>query len=268
MNGISIDARRLWSRLMDMARLASCPTAMMGSGVHCGVATFDETLAICDAAGKVIGVVTGGQAIRWYEITITGEETHAGPVPMDMRRDPVPTLARVIELAYRIGATGRDARCTIGKIQTVPGSINVVPGRITLTVDLRHPDETALDVMEERFRLETARLDIHAGVRVAVEPIWRSPAVTFDPGLVSQVRESALSRGYPARDLVSGAGYDAFHLSRVAPSSMIVIPCHQGISHNERESAKPDHVAAEANVLLDIVLARTTVRRAAAEEPA
>lgn len=267
--------------------------AMMGSGVHCGVRSLEETYATCDAdgisvhdeiarhgylsglvpgshaigcyvelhieqgpvleaEGQTIGVVTGGQGIRWYQVDITGEETHAGPVPMAMRRDPVPVLARILDLAQAVGTTDIRARATIGIITTKPGSINVVPGQITLTVDLRHPDEGRLTEMHNRFIAGAAELDT---VRVGVSAVntWHSPVVGFDAALVDSVRSCAAARGYPARDIVSGAGHDAFHLARKVPTAMIFIPCKDGISHNEREYAAPIHVAAGANVLLDVV---------------
>ena len=112
-----------------------------------------------EAAGNSIGVVTGGQAIRWYQVTLTGEGTHAGPVPMAARRDPVPVLARVIDLAQAVGTSDGQARATIGIIATEPGSINVVPGQIILTVDLRHPDEDRLTELHTRFMAGVAALD-------------------------------------------------------------------------------------------------------------
>ena len=270
-----------------------CP-AMMGSGVHCGVHSLSDTYAITDKDGisvgaeiarhgyldgaepgrhpigayvelhieqgplleandKVIGIVTGGQAIRWYQVTLDGEETHAGPVPMALRRDPVPVLARVIDLVQAAGATDDCARATVGVIATEPGSVNVVPGRISLTVDLRHPDEAQLERMHQKFLRGIAALSGDS-VEVRAENTWVSPMVRFDPGLVARVRASAAARDYPAQEIVSGAGHDAFHLARIVPTTMIFVPCRGGISHNPREYATPGHVAAGANVLLDVVL--------------
>lgn len=267
--------------------------AMMGSGVHCGLHCLGETYSTTDKDGisvgdeiarhgyldgaepgkhpinsyvelhieqgpileanqKAIGIVTGGQAIRWYHVTLTGEETHAGPVPMALRRDPVPVLARVIDLVQAAGRTDERARATVGVIVTEPGSINVVPGRITLTVDLRHPDETQLDRMHHTFLKGIADLSGDT-VGVQAENTWHSPMVRFDPDLVGRVRASAAARGLPAQEIVSGAGHDAFHLARIAPTTMIFVPCRGGISHNPREYAAPAQVEAGANVLLDMV---------------
>lgn len=268
--------------------------AMMGSGVHCGVHTLAETYAIADKDGitvgdeivrhdyangsvpgahsigeyielhieqgpilekngNTIGVVTGGQAIRWYHVTISGEETHAGPVPMALRRDPVPVLARVLDLVAAAGAQDDRARATVGVIGTEPGSINVVPGSIKLTVDLRHPDEAVFDRMHAQFLGGIEKLST-AKVAVQAENTWHSPSVIFDTELVSLVRRSAAKRNLTAQDIVSGAGHDAFHLARIAPTTMIFVPCRNGISHNPLEYASPEHVKAGANVLLDVVM--------------
>ena len=270
--------------------------AMMGSGVHCGVHSLAETLAVTDASGisvaqelerfgyaggiepgsramgsylelhieqgpileqedKTIGVVTGGQAIRWYSLALSGEETHAGPMPMAMRRDPVRHLAAVTQLVYQIGLADPDARATVGVIETRPGSINVMPGQVRLSVDLRHPDEAALQRMHDALSEGIARLDKTAdGVGISLKQIWHSPVVAFDPQLTGAVQASAAARGYAARDMVSGAGHDAFHLAKVVPATMIFVPCRGGISHNEQEYTAPEHVQAGANVLLDLAL--------------
>ena len=212
---------------------------------------------ILEAEGRTIGVVTGGQGIRWYEISLVGEETHAGPVPMAMRKDPVPVLAQVIGLVQDIGRSDDLARCTIGCIELFPSSINVVPGRVELTVDLRHPDETVLEGMHRRL-LDglDALLRSHEEIGVHGRLRWHSPVVAFDGALIQAVRESAGDRQLTNRDIVSGAGHDAFNLARRVPTTMIFVPCRGGISHNANEYATPADVTAGANVLLDVALAR------------
>ncbi|HEV7307834.1 Zn-dependent hydrolase [Ensifer sp.] len=224
----------------------------------CYIELHIEQGPILEAEGKTIGVVTGGQGIRWYEISVVGEESHAGPVPMALRKDPVPVLMHLIGLVQAIGHIDEDARCTVGRIELSPGAINVVPGRADMTVDLRHPDAAVLETMHRRFidGLETLRRG-HPDIDLQGRQIWHSPVVAFDDTLVRLVRESAAARSLPFRDIVSGAGHDAFNLARRVPTTMIFVPCRDGISHNPREYATPADVTAGANVLLDVVCALT-----------
>ena len=210
---------------------------------------------VLEDAGTVIGAVTGGQAIRWYELSLQGQETHAGPVPMTQRRDPMPALARVIDLVYQVGLQDEAARATIGVLNAQPGSINVMPGRVDLTVDLRHPLETRLKEMDAAFRAGLD--DLQAAERkiaISLEEIWHSPVVLFDHALTEAVRQSATGRGLPVQDVISGAGHDAFHMARAVPSALVFVPCKDGLSHNEAEYTSPKHATAGANVLLDVAL--------------
>ena len=210
---------------------------------------------VLEDAGTVIGAVTGGQAIRWYELSLQGQETHAGPVPMTQRRDPMPALARVIDLVYQVGLQDEAARATIGVLNAQPGSINVMPGRVDLTVDLRHPLETRLKEMDAAFRAGLD--DLQAAERkiaISLEEIWHSPVVLFDHALTEAVRQSATGRGLPVQDVISGAGHDAFHMARAVPSALVFVPCRGGLSHNEAEYTSPEHATAGANVLLDVAL--------------
>ncbi|SLN69844.1 N-carbamoyl-L-amino acid hydrolase [Roseovarius albus] len=210
---------------------------------------------VLEAEEKTIGIVTGGQAIRWFNVTLQGEETHAGPVPMASRKDPVPALARIIDLVFQIAEVDMASRATIGEIDTFPSSINVVPGQIQVSVDLRSPDESVLENMQQRF-LEGIQTIAKANKHLKIEAncIWHSAVVQFDKDMVDAVRGAALKRDYAAMEIVSGAGHDAFNLARIAPTTMVFIPCKDGISHNEREYASPEHVEAGANVLLDTAL--------------
>ena len=147
-----------------------------------------------------------------------------------------------------------DGRGTVGFIQASPNSINVVPGRVQLTADLRHGDGQALDAMEARLR---ARCDeIAAGTRTAfhLEEVSRFAPCRFDPARVESVRRAAAALGLSHRTMVSGAGHDAVHLSRVAPTAMVFVPCEGGLSHNELENARPEHLEAGCNVLLHAML--------------
>jgi len=211
---------------------------------------------ILENEGKMIGVVTGVQGIRWYEVTVTGQDAHTGATPMYLRKNALLGAARVIEAVDAIAhAHAPDAVGTVGLIENRPNSRNVIPGEVFFTVDLRHKDEAVVDVMEAEFRAALERCLTPLGLTYREAMIWSSPAVAFAPELIACVREGAAAAGHETRDLVSGAGHDAAYIARVAPTTMIFVPCAGGVSHNEAESSSFDECAAGAQVLLEAVLA-------------
>ena len=214
---------------------------------------------ILEAEGQRIGIVTGGQGTRWYDALVTGAETHAGPAPMEVRRDALRAAAALLEDIYQIAHRhAPDGRATVGEFQAYPGSRNTVPGRVRFTVDLRHPDAGTMDVMDHALREAFERARGRHGGRIgcAVEEIWYAPPVAFDPDCIAAVREAAQSLGLSAREIISGAGHDAVYMARVVPTAMVFVPCKDGVSHAEIEYASPEACADGANVLLHAVLAR------------
>jgi N-carbamoyl-L-amino-acid hydrolase len=214
---------------------------------------------ILEAEGKRIGVVTGGQGARWYDCEFLGAETHAGPTPMERRRDPLRAAAAMLEDIYQVAhAHAPDGRATIGEFQAYPGSRNTVPGRVRFTVDLRHPTGAAMDAMDRELSavFQRARARHDGRIDGRVEQIWYAPPVAFDPACIEAVRQATSMLGLSAREIVSGAGHDAVYMARVVPTAMIFVPCKEGISHNEAEYASPEACADGADVLLHAALAR------------
>jgi len=206
---------------------------------------------------KAIGVVVGVQGMRWYDLTLEGCASHAGTTPMKLRRDASVAAAEIIVAVNRLaGKVDGGALTTTGVIDAYPNSRNVVPSRVFMTVDLRHAEIEALDRMEQRLKEIVATTCSQHQVSGTLDRLWDSPPVRFDDECVAAVRESARKENHPFREMLSGAGHDAVYVSRVAPTAMIFIPCEGGISHNEIESATPEHVGAGATVLLKAVLIR------------
>jgi N-carbamoyl-L-amino-acid hydrolase len=210
---------------------------------------------ILEAEGRMIGAVQGVQGIRWYEVTVTGEAAHTGTTPMALRKNALIGAARMIE---RIDAIARehapDAVGAVGLIENKPNSRNVIPGEVFFSVDFRHPDEKILDAMEAKFRAALADVMPPLKLTCTETRIWQSPPVKFAPELIECVRVGAAKAGFQSRDMISGAGHDAAYVARVAPTTMIFVPCAGGISHNEAESTSFDECAAGAQVLLNAVL--------------
>lgn len=210
---------------------------------------------ILEAEEKIIGVVTGVQGMRWYEVTVRGQESHTGATPMGLRKNALLGASRMIEAIHQVGMAHLPGVASVGLIENRPNSRNVVPGEVFFTVDLRHPDETVLDKMEAAYQAALPKIAAELHLELEEKRIWNSPAVKFAPELIQCVREGTKQAGFSSRDMASGAGHDAAYINRVAPTTMIFVPCLGGISHNEAESTTLDECGAGTQVLLNAVLA-------------
>lgn len=241
----------------ELERIGYAGEAPMGKPVKAFFEAHIEQGPILEDEGKTIGVVTDAQGQRWYECELTGQEAHAGPTPMKTRRDALVGAARVVDAVNRIGLEHSPLACaTVGLLQVFPNSRNTIPGRVFFAIDLRHPDDDTLSTMDKKVRAAIAKVAEELKLETKLEEIWYSPPVHFDPECVAAVRKAAEAHGMSHRDIVSGAGHDACYISRVAPTSMVFIPCENGISHNEVENTTPELVAAGCQVLLDAMLER------------
>jgi N-carbamoyl-L-amino-acid hydrolase len=269
---------------------------MMGSGVYAGVHTLESALAQKDIDGvsvrealkaigyagdakphklgayfeahieqgpvleqtnTTIGVVLGALGQRWFDVAIAGQDSHAGPTPMETRKDAMLAAARLTVEVNRIATTFPDyARGTVGFLQVKPNSRNVVPGEVRMTVDFRNAKDGTLSAMVEELKRRAADIQLETRTEITLKEVVYFPPSEFATELVGSVREGAKGFGYSHRDIVSGAAHDAVYMARIAPTAMVFVPCEGGISHNETESARPGDVAAGCNVLLHAVLER------------
>jgi N-carbamoyl-L-amino-acid hydrolase len=210
---------------------------------------------ILEAEGRTIGVVEGGQGIAWFDGTITGFEAHAGTTPMPRRRDALLGLAEVALAVERIAlAHAPTAVATIGEAVIGAPSRNVVPGLVRFTLDVRDPKPEVLDAIEAELRASLPAIADRRKLAIDLARIWRKEPVPFDAGVIAAVDAAAEGLGLSRRRMVSGAGHDACNLAARVPTAMIFVPCKDGVSHNESESATPSDCAAGADVLLQTVL--------------
>jgi len=230
-------------------------TAAVHTPVHAAFEVHIEQGPILEAEGKTIGVLSGIQGMYWYDLILTGEPCHAGPTPMDMRKDPFMGAADIIQRCYETVETfGPWARVTFGDISVTPAARNTVPEQLVLAIDIRHPDGATLSRMEQSLK---AIIDEAVGRHQLTAQLvdeWRLPPTEFAPRCIEAVRGAVEHLGYSAKEMVSGAGHDSGYLAKVAPTSMIFVPCERGISHNEAENAKSSDLGAGANVLLHSML--------------
>lgn len=209
---------------------------------------------ILEAESRMVGIVTGVQGMRWYEVTVKGQEAHTGATPMTLRRNALLAAARMIEAIHKVGMDHLPGVASVGLIENRPNSRNVVPGEVFFTVDLRHPDDAVLDRMETAYRSALQAIAAADKLELDEKRIWISPAVKFDPRLIQCVKAGAEKSGFTTREMASGAGHDAAYIARVAPTTMIFVPCLGGLSHNEEESTTFEECSAGAQVLLNAVL--------------
>ncbi|WP_298212819.1 Zn-dependent hydrolase [Acidovorax sp.] len=219
--------------------------------------THIEQGPVLEDNDKTIGVVSGVLGIRWFDCTVTGMEAHAGPTPMALRKDALLAATRIMQdvvaAAHRHPPHGRG---TVGMVQVFPNSRNVIPGRVKFSIDLRNSTDTLVDQMAQEVKTFAAQVAQEHGVDVKIEMVSSYPAQLFHPECVDAVGRAAKKLGYSHMPAVSGAGHDAVYMAKLAPSGMIFIPCKDGISHNEIEDAKPEHIEAGCNVLLHAMLER------------
>ncbi len=214
---------------------------------------------ILEAETKTIGVVTHAQGQRWYEVNVIGQDAHAGPTPMERRKDALVGAARMVGEINRIGLAHTPfGRATVGLLNPIPNSRNVIPGKVFFTIDFRNPNEDALTAMDAEMRASLAKIAAEQGLEIEITQIWHSPVVTFHDKCVGAVRNATKRLGFSNMEIVSGAGHDACYINRVAPTGMIFIPCEDGISHNEIENAAPADCAAGCNVLLHAMVEAAT----------
>jgi beta-ureidopropionase / N-carbamoyl-L-amino-acid hydrolase len=231
-----------------------------GRPVHAFFELHIEQGPILEEDGTDIGIVTAAQGQRWYEIDITGQDSHAGSTPMERRKDALLGAARLVDGVNRIGRMMMpDGRATCGVITVTPASRNVIPGSAFLTAEFRHPDEPSLEIMNRALANLAVDVSRELGLTVDIKQITKFPAQAFDKGCLDAVRNAAKQNGLSYHDIISGAGHDAVYMARVCPTAMIFIPCVGGISHNEAEDCKPEWVTNGANVLLHAVLEKAEV---------
>ncbi len=231
-----------------------------GRDVHAFFEVHIEQGPILEEAEIDIGVVTHANGQRWYEITLIGVESHAGPTPMARRKDALVAAAAVIERINKIGWDFQPHACaTCGMIESYPNSRNVIPGRVFLTVDIRHPFSDRLADMDKAVRDGAAEICERMGIECKLDQIFEFPAVAFDDACIAAVRNAAEKLGFSHQEITSAAGHDAVYMARVAPTSMIFTPCIDGISHNEAEDMTKEWAAAGGSVLLHAALERAEV---------
>lgn len=238
-----------------LALTADVPARPPGGTVAAYVEAHIEQGPVLEAAGEVIGAVTAIQSMNSFEIDFFGVEAHAGATPRAGRSDAMLAAVETIAALEAAAMDEADAlRFTVGRMAVKPGSPNTVPSHVRFSIDLRHPDDS--EIARMRALIERLPGEIASRRRCRAEVACRTAAATthFDPAVVDAVDAARQALGLPGRRMPSGAGHDAMHMARIAPTGMVFVPCKDGLSHNEAEDAEPAHLEAGAKVLADVLV--------------
>jgi len=236
---------------LDPARIAGAAHA--AREVHAYVELHIEQGPVLEAEGLPVGVVTAINGGYRFAIEVEGMAGHAGTVPMDLRRDALVAAAQCVLAVEATARSHRDVVGTVGRIEALPGAMNVIPGRVRFSIDLRAPTDAQ---RAEAWRLLWGRLEAIArerDVRIASSPLWEARTAPCDPALQQRLADAIAAEGLPVRKLPSGAGHDGMALIDIAPIGMLFVRCKGGISHNPAEAVSVDDVATGARVLLRFI---------------
>ncbi len=252
------DGKKLGDELVRIGFKGEEPVG--GRALHGYFELHIEQGPILEDEGYDVGIVTHGQGQRWYELKLTGFESHAGSTPMPVRKDALLGAARLVELVNAIGLSKAPLGVsTCGMINAYPNSRNVIPGEVFLACEFRHPIDATLSEMDAALHEGVKAICDRIGLAYELKQVFYYAPVAFNEECVSAVRRAADHFGYKHRDIVSGAGHDACYMARVTPTSMIFTPCVDGVSHNESEDIKLEWSTAGANVLLHAALERAEI---------
>ncbi len=206
--------------------------------------------------GIDIGVVEGIVGIMRWNVTVDGMANHAGTTPMDQRRDAMVAAARFVDMVYTTVRSWPGTQvATVGRLVAEPGAPNVIPGRVTLSLEVR---DLSMDKIQEVYRQLEGRssgIGRATGTSFSFDRFYVSEAAPTAPRIRDLVETTARSLGLSTRRMPSGAGHDAQSMAHLGPVGMIFVPSVGGISHAPDEFTEPTDVTNGADVLLGTLLA-------------
>ena len=208
---------------------------------------------VLEAEGLPVGVVTAINGFSRLRATLKGVAGHAGTVPMNLRRDALAAAAECVLAVERVARGNPELVGTVGRIEAKPGAINVIPGEVTFTIDVRAPKDSLRKHAVAAIRSQVEELAKARSIAVEIESLQEFGSSTCAPWLMDQMDRAVKRRGFPVRRLPSGAGHDGMALAAITDIGMLFVRCKGGISHNPLESITREDAAAGVTVLSDFI---------------
>ena len=245
--------------LRDAMRAFGLDPARIGEAAHrpqdllAYVELHIEQGPVLEAEGLPVGVVTAINGGYRFAIEVSGMAGHAGTVPMRLRRDALAAAAECVLAVEAVARERADIVGTVGRIEALPGAMNVIPGRVRFSVDLRAPTDAQRIAAWDALRARFDAIAQGRGVAIAASPLWEARTAPCDPALQQRIAAAIAAENLPVLHLPSGAGHDGMAIIDIAPIGMLFVRCKGGISHNPAEAVNVDDVATGARVLLRFI---------------
>lgn len=211
-----------------------------------------------EAANVPLGLVVGGYFSRGMVFEVKGENAHAGPTPMHKRKNALVGASMLVVAANEIGWAFHpdEGKSTATRMLVWPNKPGILPDWAEITIDFRHPDKSQTLAMEARMLAAVPGIMQRANVEIEVTKTWEFGNEVFDAACLDLLRDTARNLDVPFHEMLSQAGHDAYHMTRVAPTALLFSPCKEGITHNENEHIELGYTEPSVNVLLHAVLER------------
>ena len=210
---------------------------------------------VLENENKQIGIVSGIQGLNWYEVQVIGEADHAGPSPMETRNDALIAATHVIQSLHQwIRSLNDETTITFGSMRVDPDVVNVINGKVTFTIDIRHPDAQILESrekeMKDRLKNILDREPLH---KWNMKTLTKMPPVQFHRPFIEQLEEICENKGYSYKRMISGAGHDSMYMNDIAPTFMLFVPSIGGKSHHPSEKSRWEDIKVGIEVLYEWV---------------
>jgi allantoate deiminase len=209
---------------------------------------------VLESMNQPVGIVSGIAGQSRFEISFTGEAGHAGTVPMRLRRDALCAAANFVLSVQAEALKTNGLVATVGQLTVEPSASNAIPGRVTLSLDIRHQEDKLRISAIESIKASAESIAAGEGMALSWTLISESPSLHCSPKLLNLLKETVIEANYPATMISSGAGHDGVQISRITEIAMLFVRCRRGISHNPLEYAEPSDIEIAADLLLAAVM--------------
>lgn len=201
-----------------------------------------------------VGVVTGIAAPLWLEVTVTGVSEHAGATPMPLRQDALTAASEMILTIEQLLNDTTESVATVGKLTVSPNGTNVIPGKVTFSIDLRDIDENKVSTLEAAILQQLQLIAKRRHVTLTSKVLQRIKPAKTNTALQQQLATSIEKQGIRPYSLISGAGHDAMNIAEIAPIGMLFVRSKDGISHNPLEYSSDEDIIVATNIFYDTVV--------------